>query len=129
MLDFPNMDPPSAIKHDDELTAPTVARDAAGPKAGPHRKKILIRKLQLVALPLCCLTLSVLICEADVAFAQEVTATITGTITDQSDATIAGANVTAKSVDRGTTFITMTNDSGLYRISQLPVAGELLFRP
>ena len=32
--------------------------------AGPHRKKILIRKLQLVALPLCCLTLSVLICEA-----------------------------------------------------------------
>ena len=88
--------------------------------AGRHRK-ILIRKLQLVTLPLCCLTLPVFICEANVAFAQEVTATITGTITDQSDAAIAGANVTAKSVDRGTTFVTVTNESGLYRISQLPV--------
>jgi hypothetical protein len=32
LLDFPNMDPPLAIKHDDALAVPTVAPDAAGPK-------------------------------------------------------------------------------------------------
>ena len=32
MPDFPNMDPPSAIKHHDELAEPTVSPDAAGPK-------------------------------------------------------------------------------------------------
>ena len=30
--DFSNMDPPSAIKHHDELAEPTVSADAAGPK-------------------------------------------------------------------------------------------------
>ena len=53
----------------------------------------------LVALVLVALTL-----QGTPAFAQEVTATITGTITDQSGAAIAGATVTAKSVERGTTL-------------------------
>src|SRR6266849_1316449 len=53
--------------------------------------------------------------------AQEVTATITGTATDPSGAAIVGAKVTAKSVERGITFSAVTNDSGIYRISQLPV--------
>jgi hypothetical protein len=53
--------------------------------------------------------------------AQEVTATITGTITDPSGAAIPGATVTAKSVERGTTFKDVSNDSGIYRIPQLPV--------
>src|SRR4051812_1693986 len=53
--------------------------------------------------------------------AQEVTASITGTVTDPSGAAVAGANVTATSQERGVTFTAVTNDSGLYRIGQLPV--------
>ena len=60
-----------------------------------------MRKLQSVALALFCLTLVGVICGASVASAQEVTATITGTITDQSGAAVAGANLTATSVERG----------------------------
>jgi hypothetical protein len=52
---------------------------------------------------------------------QEVTATVTGTVTDPSSAPVAGAAVTAKSVERGTTFTGTTGDDGYYRISQLPV--------
>lgn len=80
-----------------------------------------MKKLQSVALALCCLALVVLICGANVTLAQDVTATITGTVTDPSGAAIVGANVTAKSVERGTSFTAVSNDSGIYRISQLPV--------
>jgi hypothetical protein len=80
-----------------------------------------MNKLQSVALALCGLSLVVMICGANAAFAQEVTATITGTVTDASAAAVVGANVTAKSVDRGITYTTVTNDSGIYRITQLPV--------
>ena len=80
-----------------------------------------MRKLQSVALALCCLTLVVLMCGANVTFAQDVTASITGTVTDPSGAAVAGATVTAKSAERGSTTTAVTNDSGLYRISQLPV--------
>jgi hypothetical protein len=80
-----------------------------------------MKKLQFVALALCCFTLVLLICGANAAFAQEVTASITGSVTDPSGAAIAGANVTATSVERGTKFTSVSNDSGIYRISQLPV--------
>jgi hypothetical protein len=53
--------------------------------------------------------------------AQDVTATVTGTVTDPSGAAVAGATVTVKSVERGVTYAAVTNDGGLYRISQLPV--------
>jgi hypothetical protein len=77
-----------------------------------------MKRLQSVALPLCYLTLVVLLCGANTAFAQEVTATITGTVTDPGGAAVVGAAVTVKSGERG---ITETNDAGIYRISQLPV--------
>lgn len=53
--------------------------------------------------------------------AQDVTATITGTVTDASGAAIVGANVTVKSVERGVTYTAVTNGDGLYRVSPLPV--------
>jgi len=53
--------------------------------------------------------------------AQEVTATITGTVTDPSGGAVAGATVTAKSVERGLIYSAVTNDSGIYRIAPLPV--------
>jgi hypothetical protein len=55
------------------------------------------------------------------AWCQEVTAAIVGTVTDPSGAAVAGATVTATSQERGLTFNAATNESGLYRIAQLPV--------
>jgi Carboxypeptidase regulatory-like domain len=54
-------------------------------------------------------------------WSQEVTASITGTVTDPAGAALPGATVTATSQERGQTYTAMTNDSGLYRIAQLPV--------
>jgi hypothetical protein len=74
-----------------------------------------------LALVLVCLTLALLLFGASSAFAQEVTASITGTVTDPSGAAVSGATVTAKSVERGLLYPAVTNDSGIYRIAQLPV--------
>src|SRR5215469_10186884 len=54
-------------------------------------------------------------------WAQEVTASIIGTVTDPSGAAVPGATVTATSQERGQTYKVETNDAGLYRIAQLPV--------
>ena len=73
-----------------------------------------------MAVVVSCFALVLLICRANPAFAQEVTGTIAGTVTDQSGAAVAGANVTVKSVERGITYAAASNETGLYRISQLP---------
>jgi hypothetical protein len=52
---------------------------------------------------------------------QQVTATITGTVTDPSGAPVAGATVTATNVDRGTNWTTQTDDTGLYYLAAVPV--------
>ena len=52
---------------------------------------------------------------------QEVTASITGTVTDPGGAALPGATVTATSQERGQVYVAETNDTGLYRIAQLPV--------
>jgi Carboxypeptidase regulatory-like domain/TonB dependent receptor len=67
-----------------------------------------------------CLLTSLLV-GANVAWGQDVTAAVTGTVTDESGAAIVGATVTAKSVERGVTFTATTNDAGIYRVAQLPV--------
>jgi hypothetical protein len=80
-----------------------------------------MKKLQCVGLTILCVTLLALLCGASAAWAQDVTATITGTVTDPSGAAVVGANVTAKFVERGVTYTAVTNEAGLYRVSQLPV--------
>src|SRR6266581_4579453 len=80
-----------------------------------------MRKMQSLGLGLVFVTLVALLCSANPAWGQEVTATITGTVSDPSGAAIAGATVTAKSVERGLTYTAVTNESGIYRIAQLPV--------
>ena len=55
------------------------------------------------------------------AWSQTVTAAVVGTITDPAGAAVSGATITATSVERGTTYTAVTNDSGLYRISAVPV--------
>ncbi len=52
---------------------------------------------------------------------QEVTATVTGTVTDSSGAAVVGATVNVKSVERGVVYSATTNEVGLYRVPQLPV--------
>jgi len=53
--------------------------------------------------------------------AQEVTAAITGRITDPSGAAIAGAKVTATDTQRGTVWPTTTNGDGVYNLPRVPV--------
>ena len=53
--------------------------------------------------------------------AQEVTATVTGTVTDTTGAAVVGASVAIKSVERGVVYHATTNDDGLYRATSLPI--------
>jgi hypothetical protein len=71
----------------------------------------------------CCLMflLVVLVGAVPSAWCQDVTAAIVGTVTDPSGAAVAGAAVKVTSKERGISYTAETNESGLYRISQLPV--------
>jgi hypothetical protein len=80
----------------------------------------------------CCFALCC--CLAVIAFlvrpaaAQETTATITGTVKDQSGAVLPGVVVSAKHVATGRTFEATTNAEGNYLVPLLPVGGyELSF--
>src|SRR6266567_9129554 len=80
-----------------------------------------MRKMQSLGMGLAFVALVALLCSASPACGQDVTASITGTVADPSGAAVVGATVTAKSVERGITYTAVTNDSGIYRIAQLPV--------
>src|SRR6478609_2904509 len=54
-------------------------------------------------------------------YAQEVSAGITGRVTDPSGSAIVGAAVTAKDQDRGTEWPTSTNEDGIYAFPRIPV--------
>jgi hypothetical protein len=53
---------------------------------------------------------------------QEVTAAITGTVTDPTGAAVVGATVTATDLERGVKTQTTTNGAGLYTFPRLPVS-------
>jgi len=53
--------------------------------------------------------------------AQEVTATINGTITDPTGGVVANVDVTATDLARGTVWPTKTNQQGYYNLTRLPV--------
>ena len=55
------------------------------------------------------------------AFAQKDTGTIVGTVRDPSGATVPGAQVTVYEVDRGSSFVTTSNDAGEYVASPLRI--------
>src|SRR6202042_1828372 len=61
-----------------------------------------------------------------VAFGQDVSSKITGTVTDASGAVISGATVTARDASRGTAYPTQTNSSGVYYLSPLPIGDYTL---
>src|ERR1700733_12436511 len=52
--------------------------------------------------------------------AQNTTSSLTGTVTDSSGASVAGADVTVANTATGVEYRAKTNQQGLYRVSQLP---------
>jgi len=54
-------------------------------------------------------------------WAQEITAAMSGVITDPSGAAVGDAKITAKDSERGSTFSTTSNGTGAYHLSLLPV--------
>src|SRR5580658_9708759 len=58
--------------------------------------------------------------------AQQVTAAITGRVTDASGAVVPGANVIATDKDRGTEWPTTTNSDGVYNLPRLPIGNYRL---
>lgn len=82
-----------------------------------QRKQIPAR----TGLAICLLLLFALCAALPYAIAQENTASITGSVTDDTGAAIKGATVTAKDTERGTSLVTQTNDSGAYDLPRVPV--------
>ena len=60
------------------------------------------------------------------ALGQDISAKITGTVTDASRAVISGATVTARDTARGSVYPTQTNASGVYYLSPLPIGDYVL---
>src|SRR5258706_3440554 len=65
--------------------------------------------------------LLVLLVLAVPSFAQNISATIRGTVTDSTGAVVPGASVTVKSEGTGFTRSTLTNASGVYSFPELPL--------
>src|SRR5215469_10507548 len=79
------------------------------------------RKIQLRSLLTMCILAMLVAVLAHTTWSQEITAAITGKVTDPSGAAIAGAQITATDVDRGTVWKTDTNMEGFYNLPRLPV--------
>jgi hypothetical protein len=76
---------------------------------------------RLLSLAVLCSLSVALVVVSQVSWAQEVTATLVGTITDPSGAPIKGATVTATDANRGTLWTARTSDSGSYSLQRLPI--------
>ena len=68
-----------------------------------------------------------LLLAAGTSYAQEVTASASGVVTDPSGSPVPEAKVSAKDLDRGSTFSAVTNPSGFYSMPRLPI-GKYEFR-
>jgi hypothetical protein len=83
-----------------------------------------LNQLKIIAVTL---VLGLVLLAPSASRAAQVSAGLSGTVTDQSGAVVAAATVTVKSVDTGAVRTTSTDDSGLYRVPSLPV-GEYEIR-
>jgi hypothetical protein len=79
-----------------------------------------INRMILIAVGAACTTLMILGASPTL-WAQQAAGSITGTVVDPSGSVIAGATVTVRDVNRGTTWGTKTTNSGLYEFPQIPV--------
>jgi hypothetical protein len=80
-----------------------------------------MRKMQSLGWGVVVMALVALLCSVHTAWGQDVTATITGTVTDQKGAAVPAATVTAKDTERGTVWTAPTNEAGVYSLLRLPV--------
>lgn len=80
------------------------------------RLSIPVRGLSIVSM-----VVALIAALAPAGWSQEITAAITGKVSDPSGAAIAGAIVTARDVDRGTMWKTDTNMEGVFNLPRLPV--------
>ena len=88
--------------------------------AGPNRRKFgVCMQFKKSTSFLCLLAFTFLVPPS--IKAQEVTAAITGTVTDPSGAPIAGASVVATDTARGTAWPTITNETGSFSLPRIPV--------
>jgi len=71
-------------------------------------------RLRLFTMSVCLLLASLM------AFGQAGTGTITGVVTDQTGAVVAGANISAKNTETGVVFPSATSNTGNYTLTQLP---------
>jgi len=85
-----------------------------------------MRKKRMMSAAALCAVLLVFSVFSQSAWGQTVTAAIVGTVTDPAGAAVSGASITATSVERGTTYTAVTNDSGLYRIPSVPAGNYTL---
>jgi hypothetical protein len=81
--------------------------------------KVGLRKIQFAVIAL-------LLAIPLVAVAQVTTATIVGTVSDPSSASVAGAQITARNVDTGLTRTVTSGEDGTYRLEFLPVGNYVL---
>ncbi|HUI42595.1 MAG TPA: TonB-dependent receptor [Terriglobia bacterium] len=87
-----------------------------GPAQPDVRRRIQARNWGGLAMPL----LAILLLLAPASFAQ-VSATLSGTVTDQSGATVSGAAVMAKNLETGGVRTATTNEAGQYQVVSLSV--------
>ncbi len=85
-------------------------------KRGNERIKMLLSHLPLVIALMASLTVLPMSI-----WGQQVTAAITGKVTDPNNAPITSAKVTAKDLARGTVWTTETNSEGVYNLPRVPV--------
>jgi hypothetical protein len=70
--------------------------------------------------PAVLIAVAILAMPATPVWPQEVSASITGTITDSTGAVIVNASITARDVKRGTTYATVTTEAGIYLFPRIP---------
>lgn len=84
-------------------------------------QKIHCQAVRFPFLPLVLLLAGFLLLSPLAAWAQTITGTISGTVTDSSGAAINNADVTATNVANGFVFKSVTNDTGSYKLRFLPI--------
>lgn len=78
------------------------------------------KRLKRLFLTATCLLATLLVVHEQ-SIAQQVTAGISGRVSDPSGSAVPRATITATDVDRGTTFSATTNEEGAYTLARLPV--------
>ncbi len=81
-----------------------------------HGSQPAARKLAKIPIAICAFLLLI----SSALFAQEVRATVSGTVTDAQGGAVAGAQVEVKNLDTGVLYPGVTNESGLYAVPLLP---------